>query len=120
MTHTKMAFILTAIISFMVGASVGNFGYAMHVEKNKAKEIVQAPPKKEPNWNSIEDIELEYDMEKANVTLVKRSFNEDGIEATYVEYGTNEKRYFMCSRDIHKKLVHKFQELLKKRNAEGF
>jgi len=120
MRFIKIAICLSAVAGFAVGIVVGNTIYASHIEKEKANEVTQAPLKKEPDWESIEDIELEYDMERDSVTLIKRSFNEDGIEATYIEYGNNEKRYFMCSRDVHEKLVLKFQELLKKRNAEGF
>jgi hypothetical protein len=119
MTKTTMAIILTAIISFMIGVSVGNLSYAFS-HGIKDKEVVQAPPKVEPNWKVIEDEDLDYDMERDSVTLVKRSFTNEGLESTYIEYRGGKSRFFFCSREVHKKLVEKFRELLLKREAERY
>lgn len=89
------------------------------VKRAEKVKATQVEIKKEPNWSSVEDINFDLDMKTMGVTLVKRTFDENGEEATLVECGSNDPRYFMCSRDIHEKLVKEFQELLEARKAEN-
>ena len=97
---------------------------ARDIKNYRAKEVAVAQseaPENKNDWKSIENIDMEYDLEKAGVTLIKRSFNDGGEESTYIEYiedGKTLQRYFYCSRDVHEKLIKKFQEVLQKRTSE--
>jgi hypothetical protein len=84
--------------------------------KQKAEQVEMI--KKEVDWSSVENINFDLDMKTMGVTLVKRTFDEQGEEATLIECGSSNQRYFICSRDIHEKLVKEFQELLEARKAE--
>lgn len=122
MISIKMAIILASSASFMVGVVVGNLSYALKIERD-AKKVVQESPKEEEkkrDWKVIEEVDFDYDMDRDSVTLIKRSFTDDGIEATYVEYGPGKVRYFHCSREMHEKLVQKFREMLQKREEDKF
>jgi hypothetical protein len=88
------------------------------VKRAEKIKAAQVEIKKEPNWSSVENINFDLDMKTMGVTLVKRTFDEQGEEATLIECGSSNHRYFMCSRDIHEKLVKEFQELLEARKAE--
>lgn len=70
------------------------------------------------DWKSIETLDFDLDMEKMGVVLVKRSFNK-GDEVTLIELADGKSRYFICSREIHSKLVDQFRQLRLKK-AGGF
>lgn len=106
-------------IGGLIGSKCQKVAKKTNQEVTAPKKIPKSSPTKKENWDSIKDQDFEIDMEKMGVILVKRSFNE-GDEVTFVQYENGNKDYFVCSREIHHRLVVQFQELLKKREVEGF
>jgi hypothetical protein len=95
------------------------FRYSERIPNAEKLKAAQVEIVKNPDWSSIENLNFDLDMEKIEVTLIKRTFDDQGEEATLLEYGDKQRRYLMCSRDMHDKLVIEFQEMIKARKAEG-
>jgi hypothetical protein len=116
-TFVCVAFICLYAFGLLTG--YGIFRCTYDFDKADKQKTTQAEIKIEPDWSLVENSSLDIDMEKIGVTLIKRTFDDEGIEATLLEFGDNQKRYLMCSREVHEKLVTEFQEILKARRAEG-
>lgn len=69
------------------------------------------------NWALIENEDFELDMEKMDIVLIKRSFNE-GDEVTLIELADGKQRHFVCSRSIYQRLVNEFRKI-KESRKEG-
>lgn len=70
------------------------------------------------NWALIENEDFELDMEKMDIVLIKRSFNEGG-EVTLIELANGKQRHFVCSRSIHQRLVNEFRKIKESRKEGG-
>jgi hypothetical protein len=78
-------------------------------------ESVDSTSNKSKDWSQIEKQSFVLDIEKMNVVLIKRSFDESGIEVTLIRYQNGSDEYFVCSREIHEDLVRKLQDIINKR-----
>lgn len=117
--HLILALSLASIISLILGVMVGDLSKGYWLTKMESKKEVQESKEEvEPNWNLVKNADFDIDLEKMNVVLIKRSFNKND-EVTLVQYENGNCDYFVCSMEIHDRLVRDFREILRKRKSEG-
>jgi len=119
----KKFYLLLILVAFLsiilVQVLKCNISYSNDMDKKESKEEVQESEEEvEPDWNLVKDDDFEIDMEKMHVVLIKRSFNKKN-EVTLVQYEDGDYDYFVCSMEVHDRLVRDFREILRKRESEG-
>jgi len=87
------------------------------IASNITNQYQDSISNKAEDWSQVESQPFFMDIEKMNIVLIKRSFNE-GSEATLIRYQNGTDEYFACSREIHEELVSKFKEIIDKRDLD--
>jgi hypothetical protein len=114
--------ILVAFLSIILAQVLKcNMSYSNDMDKKEPKEEVQESKEEVgPNWDLVRDADFDIDMEKMHVVFIKRSFSPSTKdEATLIQYEDGDYDYFVCSMEVHDRLIRKFREILRKRESEG-
>lgn len=124
MTPKAIFIIMAWFVGVIMGISFEYYAHKHHIatseEHNTLSDTtsVSSTAKKDTiTWDAIKDAPFEIDLQSLDVVLVKRSIN-NGDEVTLIEYKNRESDFFVCSMEIHRELVRKFQEILRKRETE--
>jgi len=108
--------ILIALITTLV---IFSFRSQKHIDSNismkNTTESANSISNKSKDCSQIEKQSFVLDIEKMNVVLIKRSFDDNGNEVTLIRYQNGSDEYFVCSREIHEDLVRKLQDIINKR-----